>query len=51
VLYDVSTLYFEADADEGSREPGRRLEPQITISLLTGQDWFHLLATHRAQPI
>ena len=33
VLYDVSTLYFETDAEEGFREPGyskqRRLEPQI----------------------
>jgi hypothetical protein len=39
VLYDVSTLYFETDAADGFREPGfskeRRLEPQITIGLLT----------------
>jgi hypothetical protein len=39
VLYDVSTLYFETDAGDGFREPGfskeRRLEPQITIGLLT----------------
>lgn len=39
VLYDVSTLYFEADQGDGFREPGfskeRRLEPQITIGLLT----------------
>jgi hypothetical protein len=38
-LYDVSTLYFETDAGDGFREPGfskeRRLEPQITIGLLT----------------
>jgi hypothetical protein len=44
VLYDVSTLYFETDAGDGFREPGfskeRRLEPQITIGLLTGQDGF-----------
>jgi hypothetical protein len=37
VLYDVSTLYFEADQGDGFREPGfskeRRLEPQITIGL------------------
>jgi hypothetical protein len=46
VLYDVSTLYFEADAGDGFREPGfskeRRLEPQITIGLLTdarGSRW------------
>jgi hypothetical protein len=39
VLYDVSTLYFETDTDDGFREPGfskeRRLEPQITIGLPT----------------
>ena len=39
VLYDVSTLYFETDVGDGFREPGfskeRRLEPQITIGLLT----------------
>ncbi|NIK62304.1 hypothetical protein BJY22_008021 [Kribbella shirazensis] len=39
VLYDVSTLYFETDTGDGFREPGfskeRRLEPQITIGLLT----------------
>jgi hypothetical protein len=41
VLFDVSTLYFETDAGDGFREPGfskeRRLEPQITIGLLTDQ--------------
>jgi hypothetical protein len=46
VLFDVSTLYFETDAGDGFREPGfskeRRLEPQITIGLLTGQDGFPL---------
>ena len=40
VLYDVSTLYFETDEGDGFRESGfskeRRLEPQITIGLLTG---------------
>ena len=39
VLYDVSTLYFETDQGDGFREPGfskeRRLDPQITIGLLT----------------
>ena len=47
VLYDVSTLYFETDAGDGFREPGfskeRRLEPQITIGLLAGQDGFPLM--------
>ena len=39
MLYDVTTLHFETDAGDGFREPGfskeRRLEPQITIGLLT----------------
>lgn len=39
VLFDVSTLYFQTDQGDGFREPGfskeRRLEPQITIGLLT----------------
>ena len=47
VLFDVSTLYFEADTGDGFREPGfskeRRLEPQITIGLLTGADGFPLM--------
>jgi hypothetical protein len=46
-LYDVSTLYFETDQGDGFREPGfsreRRLEPQITIGLLTGQGGFPLM--------
>jgi hypothetical protein len=44
VLYDVSTLYYEAHQGDGFREPGfskeRRLEPQITIGLLTDQAGF-----------
>ena len=47
VLYDVSTLYFEIDAGDGFRESGfskeRRLEPQITIGLLTDQTGFPLM--------
>ncbi len=43
----MSTLYFEADKGDGFREPGfskeRRLEPQITIGLLAGQDGFPLM--------
>jgi hypothetical protein len=46
VLYDVSTLYFETDQGDGFREPGfskeRRLEPQITIGLLTDASGFPL---------
>ena len=49
VLYDVSTLYFEIGAGDGFRESGfskeRRLEPQITIGLLTGQDGFPLMVS------
>jgi hypothetical protein len=44
VLYDVTTLYFETDAGDGFREPGfskeRRLEPQITVGLLTDAEGF-----------
>jgi DDE family transposase len=49
VLYDVSTLYFETDQGDGFREPGfskeRRLEPQVTIGLLTGADGFPLMVS------
>ena len=49
VLFDVSTLYFETDEGDGFRESGfsreRRLEPQITIGLLTGQDGFPLMVS------
>ena len=41
-----STLYFETDAGDGFREPGfskeRRLEPQITLGLLTDAAGFPL---------
>jgi hypothetical protein len=49
ILYDVSTLYFETDAGDGFREPGfskeRRLDPQITIGLLTDQSGFPLMVS------
>jgi hypothetical protein len=49
VLYDVSTLYFETDTADGFREPGfskeRRLDPQITIGLLTDAAGFPLMVT------
>jgi hypothetical protein len=49
VLYDVSTLYFETDKGDGFRESGfskeRRLEPQITIGLLTDQSGFPLMVS------
>jgi len=47
VLYDVAPLDFETDAGDGFREPGfskeRRLEPQITIGLLTDESGFPLM--------
>jgi len=46
VLYDVTTLHFETDAGDGFREPGfskeRRLDPQITLGLLTDSAGFPL---------
>jgi hypothetical protein len=46
VLYDVTTLYFETDAGDGFRAPGfskeRRLDPQITLGLLTDATGFPL---------
>ena len=49
VLYDCSTLYFETDAGDGFPESGfskeRRLEPQITIGLLTGAHGFPLMVS------
>lgn len=47
VLFDVSTLYFETDTGDGFRETGFskewRLEPQITIGLLTDASGFPLM--------
>ena len=47
VLYDVTTLYFETDEGDGFREAGfskeRRLEPQITVGLLTDAAGFPLM--------
>jgi transposase len=47
VLYDVSTLHFETDEGDRFREPGfskeRRLEPQITVGLLTDVRGFPLM--------
>ncbi|KJE19283.1 transposase family protein [Frankia torreyi] len=46
LLYDVTTLYFETDQGDGFREPEfskeRRLEPQITVGLLTDGAGFPL---------
>jgi DDE family transposase len=47
LLYDVTTLYFETDTGDGFRESGfskeRRLEPQITVGLLTDASGFPLM--------
>ena len=47
MLFDVSTLYFETDQGDGFREPGfskeRRLDPQVTIGLLTDAGGFPLM--------
>ena len=46
VLYDVTTLYFEVQKEDGYRKPGlskeRRLEPQITVGLLVDRTGFPL---------
>jgi len=46
LLYDVTTLYFEIQAEDEYRKPGlskeRRLEPQIIIGLLVDQNGFPL---------
>jgi hypothetical protein len=49
VLFDVTTLYFETDTGDGFREPGfskeRRLEPQITVGLLSDATGFPLMVS------
>jgi len=46
VLYDVTTLYFEAQKEDAYRKSGmskeRRLEPQIIVGLLVDQHGFPL---------
>lgn len=46
ILYDVTTLYFEIQEEDGYRKPGlskeRRLEPQIVIGLLVNHQGFPL---------
>ena len=46
ILYDVTTLYFEAEEEDAYRKPGlskeRRLEPQIIIGLLVDRLGFPL---------
>jgi DDE family transposase len=46
VLYDVTTLYFEADAEDSLRKVGyskeRRVDPQIVVGLLVDRAGFPL---------
>jgi transposase len=46
VLYDVTTLYFEADNEDGLRKVGyskeRRVDPQIVVGLLVDRQGFPL---------
>ena len=46
LLYDVTTLYFEIDKEDGYRKRGyskeRRLEPQIVVGLLADKSGFPL---------
>lgn len=48
-LYDVTTLYYETHEGDGFREPGfskeRRIEPQITVGLLTDSSGFPLMVS------
>jgi transposase len=46
VLYDLSTLYFETPREDGLRKVGmskeRRVDPQVTVGLLTDKTGFPL---------
>jgi hypothetical protein len=46
VLYDVTTLYFEAEHEDGLRKVGyskeRRVDPQVVVGLLAGRHGFPL---------
>jgi len=57
VLYDVTTLYFEAEHEDGLRKVGmskeRRVDPQVTVGLLTDATGFplqvHLFEGNKAE--
>ncbi len=46
VLYDLTTLYFEAEHEDALRKVGmskeRRVDPQVTVGLLVARDGFPL---------
>jgi hypothetical protein len=57
VLYDVTTLHFEAEREDGLRKVGmskeRRVDPQVTVGLLTDRTGFpldiHLFEGNKAE--
>ncbi len=57
VMYDVTTLYFEAENEDGLRKVGmskeRRVDPQITVGLLVDASGFplevHVFEGNRAE--
>ncbi|MVZ89973.1 IS1634 family transposase [Microbacter sp. ANSKLAB05] len=57
VLYDLTTLYFEAEKEDSLRKVGmskeRRVDPQITVGLLVARDGFpldiHVFEGNRAE--
>jgi transposase len=57
VLYDLTTLYFETDREDGLRKVGmskeRRVDPQVTVGLLTDASGFpldvHLFEGNKAE--
>ena len=57
VLYDVTTLHFEAEHEDGLRKVGmskeRRVDPQVTVGLLTDATGFpvqvHLFEGNKAE--
>ena len=57
VLYDVTTLHFEAEREDGLRKVGmskeRRVDPQVTLGLLTDRTGFpvdiHLFEGNKAE--
>jgi hypothetical protein len=57
VLYDVTTLHFETDREDGLRKVGmskeRRVDPQVTVGLLTDSGGFpldvHLFEGNKAE--
>nr|WP_101598902.1 hypothetical protein [Brevibacterium aurantiacum] len=53
ILYDVTTLYFEAEKEDELRKVGyskeRRVDPQIVVGLLVDRTGFPLALIHRCE--